>query len=297
MTEFSAAKLRDLIASGDVDDVLPHAVLVQDERMRRVLSFAEINCDPSDVAQDVVTAAATDVATNAARDGSDSLMGYLSGLTQQSIDSSQLQALMELLGRVRRDGYLATFFGRTDNGKTNVGLLMAELAMLDSQAVHLVTNITSVQGSVPESRLHVVESYPELDRTVEQLAEFGKKPFVLLDEFSSHGSGYSADRGDVEESMRRFVRKAAKTSSRVVVLGHDGQDVHPTVREFGDDILMCGVDETTGIVDDDYTPTYWVEFYESIENRDPQDLVLRLDDVPKTSFTYNPDEFTSWSWD
>lgn len=297
--DYPAAKLREQLRAGDVDDVRPHAGLVGDDGLEAVMSFADAVVDDwrdSRLCAELTATKATRQASRAIEEDKSSLLGFLSGIREQDFDTSEVRGLMQLLTRLRRNGYLSTFFGRTDGGKTNVALLMAELAMHDDDSVHLVTNISSVRSSVPESRYHFADDFSTAEKTIEMLAEFDQRAFFVVDEFSSHGSGYASDSGDVEEKMRALLRKAAKLNAMVVAIGHDGKDVHPTVREFSHDIIWMRVVEEVGIVEADYEPTYQAGFYESVEEREPMGHRFTLDRVPETNLNYNPDEYTSWSW-
>lgn len=299
MTDYSAAKLRELIETGD-EDLHRHSGHVSDPELSHALSVAcglVDGFEDSALYNETVKAAGSLQATRAAEEGNDALLGYLGGLTDDSITSSEVQGLVQLMHRCRRPGYLSTFFGRTDGGKTNFALLGSELAMHDNDLVDLVTNITSVKGSVPESRLHVVEDYPTLERTNHMLKDMGRRPYNVLDEFSSHASGYAADRGDVEETMRLFCRLLAKLDAAATVIGHDGGDVHPTMRDFSHDIVWMKVREETGLTEPGYEPDYRAEFYESVNNREPEGHRFTLSRVPQCSWSYNPDERTSWAWE
>lgn len=119
---------------------------------------------------------------------------------------------------------------------------------------------------------------------------------AVLDELSSHASGYSADSGEVEKHMRQMVRKAAKTGTRLLALGHDGKDIHPTVREMANDWVVMER-EIEGTRPDPEEDTFRGHFYEDMEDREPKGLRWTLDDVPKAPWRYNPSEFTSWAWD
>lgn len=225
--------------------------------------------------------------------GSPELLNYLNGLTNRESGMSVVRRLVRLQQRLRTDGYMVSFAGATDAGKTNLALLMAELAMLDNPEMHLITNMTSLRNH-PEERTHVIENYHEMEYLV---SEFDREWIIALDELSSHASGYATDRSDVEEYMRPFSRALAKYSARLINIGHQG-DIHPTLREFSKDFVMMKRDIETSRPDPE-RDTYTAEFYAGVsdDGREPEDLRFKIPEVPQVGWSYSPNEQCRWSFE
>lgn len=299
--DFSAAKLRELVdgsLAGRDRHVLSHAGTAPDELLSRSLTLAdEVHTDleSTRLYDAVVSAERTERVREALQDRDAGLANWLVGVTDQDVDLSAAHGLLQVLERVRRPGYVATFFGLPDVGKTNVAVLMAELALIDDPEMVLVTNVTSLKSSVPDDRLRIVEDMPTLEDTTQTLTDFGRPAVTVLDEFSSHASGYSADRQQAEDQLRPWLRATAKLDTRVIAIGHDGQDVHPTARELSTDVIWMHKTETVGL-EADPEPTYRAEVYDGVEDREPTGHRFTVDPVPETGLTYNPDEQTDWRW-
>jgi len=226
----------------------------------------------------------------ALRDGKPGLLSYLTGMVEPD-HLSALQSMQRLQRRLRSPGYLATFAGRTDGGKTNTALLMAELAMRDDPDLLLGTNMTSLSGH-PADRVRTIEDYGTL---VDEVRFHDSKPWILvLDEMSSHASGYAGDRHEVEDKLRPFSRSLAKLDVRMVVLGHDG-DIHPVIREFATDYILM-VRDVAGISPDPEDDIFTAQFFESVDGRQPQGHRFDVFNVPAVSWSYNPDEQCRWDW-
>lgn len=232
-------------------------------------------------------------AAEAVRNGQSGVLNYLNGLTNKESGMSVVKRLARLQQRIRRDGYMATFAGQTDSGKTNFALLMAELALFDDPDLSLVTNMTSLRNH-PSERTHVVECFHDLRYLVEN---FSGPWFVVLDELSSHASGYAGDRSGVEEYFRPFSRRLAKYSVRLVVIGHQG-DIHPVIREFSNDFIYLEREITTSRPDAS-RDVYEAGIYAGVsdDGREPEDLIFSIPEVPAVGWDYSPDEQCRWSWE
>lgn len=303
MTDFPLAKLAELVG-GDLehenDHLQPHAGLVTDEALHEVVAFCEANLEALDLDAETfaetalggqllgraATARATET-VQAAPPGPRA--SFFSGVTEKEVALSKVQVLQRMLGIIRPAGRILVWTGGTNHGKTNTALLWLELAESDMPELAIATNMTSLSG--PEYEL--VESQPELlafleDHPAEQKA-------VWLDEASSHMTGYAGDRRAVEDHMRPVVRATAKHHARLMFGAHRLKDAHPTIRAMPN----CRFVENEKLEDETGTPEeYLARVYDDVGpdgNLVGDPVVLR--DLPETSWSYDPDESTTWAWE
>jgi len=68
----------------------------------------------------------------------------------------------------------------------------------------------------------------------------------------------------------------------LIVIGHDGRDVHPLVRELATCVHKEGLKEAT--------------FYEDVKGRSGVNPILSVSGIPETDWRYDDKEPTTWSW-
>lgn len=307
--DIAAAEAREVLEGRATDNKLtaPLAPLLDGRQLERYLFIVDnwdrlrrrapgLPGDPHDsryIEQHLAPKHAGRAYSLALREGSQGVLNYLNGLTNKEPPMSVVRRLVELQKRTRQSGYTATFAGETNEGKTNLAWLMAELAMMDDPDMQLITNSTTLANH-PEDRTHVVENYHKMKYLV---TEFSGPWFIVLDEMSSHVSGYSDDRADVEEHMRPFTRYAAKRDLRLLTLGHQG-DIHPIIRKSSDDFIVMQR-ERDSVHDNPEADEFTAEFYADVsdDGREGEDLRFRLPDIPPTGWDYNPNEETRWSFE
>ena len=234
--------------------------------------------------QQMVAAHGSARAARAVRRGQLPVLSFLTGLTHRGGDFSSAQQLQQLLNSLRRDGFLATFLGNTDGGKTNTALLMAGLAMRDNPEMQLATNVTTVEWQSPElqQRTHEVESKSELLALVENHEDV----IAVLDEMSTQANAQT-NNYEVNSEFYEVITFKSKYGLRLICIGHrdDGHDIAPAIREHSTYIVRQ-VRETDDYGDDEYH----AELYGSVEDGELVDHEMTLENVPQVRAAYDPDE-------
>lgn len=298
----------------DVDhhDVHPIAGLVDDKTTREVLAFMAENYDPSKAeieagmprdfwetqfARRAIKKFATDVLTEAVREGNLTQTSYMSGLPSYKSDVSGLHAINQLAEWLVSSEqckliYLAALMGR---GKTDLSLTMMEVV-----ADHFGRLARSVGSEVdvvePEfaANFHV-ETSPDSDHEVrhidnfDDLVEWGERGssdaerWFIFDEASSELTAQSgANAQNVAETMAPFIKKMRKMGINMIVIGHDKGDIHVAIRSLADFVDKTGLKTAS--------------FYAGINKREPQGHLFDLAGIPQTSWSFDTDDTAEWSW-
>ncbi|SFR85789.1 hypothetical protein SAMN05216559_0136 [Halomicrobium zhouii] len=235
--------------------------------------------------QQMVAAHGSSLASRAVREGWLPLLSYLTGLTHRESDFSTAQLLQHLLADMRRDGWLSTFVGSTDGGKTNSALLLAGLAMRDDPEMHLATNIDPVEWHDHDlnDRTHTnVTTRSGLEELIERYDDL----FVILDEMSTQANAQTSNY-DVNEHLYPLITHKSKYGLRMVIIGHreSGYDIAPPIREHSTYFVRQVREER-----DRGEDVYSAEFYESIEDGELVEESFTLKPVPEVQAYYDPDD-------
>lgn len=231
-------------------------------------------------------------AARAVQQGSLHTLAFLSGMTRQEIDFSIAQVLTRLLDEMSRPGWMATFAGATDAGKTNTALVLAGLCIRHLENALLATNIDPLQWSEHHlnNRTRFVTSTSDLG----DLARNHEGPvFAVLDELSTQANAQTSNY-EVNESFYPLVTAKSKLDLRFILIGHreDGYDLAPAIREHSR-YFIKQVREIDP-VNDDY---YRAEFYDGIADGEPVGHSFDLEPVPPVAAEYDPDDLASFELD
>lgn len=283
-------KLREQIdgdLAGDVD--LPDWTGRVPSDLARALSYEQkaVGGGLGRRAAEAVDVAEPERVTRAVDVGNQSLVSFESGVTEDDLDSSPLRALAEFAALVRHSGRVLVLTGGTDNGKTNVGLLAADVADRLLSDLLVISNIP--RGALDarwldRDRYREVEDHDELMAALEDDPD--REKFVLVDDASlDHGEGMSQSH-EVRERAGRAVRLAAKRSARIAYLAHreDGVGVAKHIRSMPDARQVA----CRRILDDD---GHVEEFVANISEGvgEEQEFVRTLADLPMADASYDPD--------
>jgi hypothetical protein len=239
----------------------------------------------SDIGKELVSSRQSDAAADATREGNSSRLAYLTGESDPQPSFRTSRQLLQVLRRLRKEGYLGLFCGSTDGGKTNTGLYLSELAMIDDPDLHLATNIKPLDWPDPDldRRTHFVGSTSSL----RDCAESHDQLVVLLDELSTRMNAQTKNYETVD-SFYPIITAKSKLSLRIIAIAHrkDGKDVAPSIREHADDFITQNRDRRQGQPDD-----YSATFYDGrLDDGSLVDPVLELPEIPETAAAYDPDE-------
>lgn len=289
-----------------------HAGIVRDEQVSRYLSVVAETYDPTAPyverdgagplpghAADLEEVsrprrmAATETARNALDHGDMPTLKHLTGDQQQRADVSGLKAIDQLTQAVTGPAAMFYLWAEPGSGKTNFSLLLAQLWKRQRSSDALLgSNIRTLRetdewtSSDGEKRDGWLPSFGDLQEWLQQdgdpLTHDQRPKLFIFDEASSSAGGTGANGYNAKEKMGPLAYKIRKYGGSLIVIGHDGKDVHPLIRELGVAIHKDGKKEAT--------------FYDDVQNRKGVGERFRVDGIPPTDYRYNDKEPTAWSW-
>ncbi|WP_226480381.1 ATP-binding protein [Natrinema amylolyticum] len=183
-------------------------------------------------------------------------------------------------------------YGEPGSGKTSAGCLAAR-HWLEQQRdeghddAYVITNIRTL-ASEDESIIWV-DNWADLKDRVyadmdDVLAENVSPVLFLFDEASSQASGGGKDGWETGTKLATLVYKIRKFGGAIIIIGHDGKDLHPAVRE------LCMVLHKES--------KKQARFYETITNRNPkQPITPQIEGWPDSKWSPNDKDPAPWSWD
>lgn len=311
---FSAAKLRDYI-QGDIKentDLYPHTGLVEPgTEASDLMSFIESVYDSRnyDVPTEFVDSragstlrrkAATDRVGGSVQD----LPSFSVGLTESEVDISQVQAFSKIAGGLLNENapYSGVLFGGMNRGKTSfAGLwleIWKELVPIkygeDSPEPVVLTNMRTLEAAD-----YVVHGIDDLKRLA-----FGDDEYILsggdrgtppeippetpkwwhFDECSTHLDARTKG-WEVPNLYLPLVKRFAKVNLDAVHLGHSGMDIHADMRRA---TLTTEFVFKTGLKT--------ANVYDAMMEDQGADLKYVLKEVPDTSVSYDPDDYSPFDW-
>jgi hypothetical protein len=124
-----------------------------------------------------------------------------------------------------------------------------------------------------------------MDSGGETLRDGAAPRLFVFDEASSHASGRGKVGHEAGAKLGPLVYKIRKANCGLIIIGHDGKDVHPAVRT-----LATVVQKFRGEVKK-------AELFEDVQNRQGVGHIMSLRGIPETDYSYDDKEATSWSWE
>lgn len=306
----AAAHFREAVRGHKPEDVetFEHVGLADDPDVRRLLSHLAAHYSPreserampADVTetrlwQILVGKESTETLTRAVREGRLDQMSYAVGDPALRSDVSGLKAIESIEQIMDREAPILYIFGEPGSGKTNIALLLAQiwtrLQTRRGEEWELASNIRTLDAQdawierYSELEVWAKEHVYQMDQGGETLADDAPRKLYIFDEASSHAVG-SGEKGFVTgQLLGPLVRTIRKGNCGLVIIGHDGKDVHPAVRELA---KVC-----KRYVENQKRAT----FYHSIQNRSPVDQITDVRGVPMTDYHYDDKEDTRFVWD
>jgi len=306
----AAAHLREAARGHKPESVesFEHVGLSDDGRVRELLSHLAAHYDPraadrpmpADVTetklwQILVGKESTETLTRAIREGRLDQMSFAVGDPAVRSDVSGLKAIEDIERIMDREAPILYIYGEPGSGKTNIALLLAQvwvrLQERRSEAWELASNIASL-----DTQDAWIERYSQLeswakehvespDQGGDTLADGAPRKLYIFDEASSHAVGRGEKGFKAGQLLGPLVKTIRKGNCGIVIIGHDGKDVHPVVRELA---RVC-----QRYVGNKKRAT----FYHSIRNRTPVDQIADVRGVPQTDYQYDDKEDTRFVWD
>lgn len=295
-----------------------HSGLVDDETARRLLSSIARYYDPVtaseylreehdreiypedlpdsyedlDLYRRILRTHATDAAHQAVEEGNDVRLSYLTGKPDMSHDISGLGAIETLRERlIKTPAALNFIFGEPGSGKTNLALLLGELWTQEYPDGEVASNIRTWSESD-----RWIPRWPALDEWISSnlersdsgallRAEGADPQLFVFDEASSSARGGGKQGFETRDKMVPMLTKARKSNTSVIIIGHDGKDVHPSIRS-----MATIIERRRGEVKR-------ATLYEDVVERSGRNEIMEIEGIPETSYTYDDKESSYWSWE
>lgn len=206
------------------------------------------------------------------------------GSQENQPDISGIRVLQTLEDLITGDASMLYVFGHMGNGKSMFASLMAEMWDQATPGGEIAANSRTIDAA------RWVSSWPELqnwmveDETTVLAGQATPKLFIF-DEASSNASGRGRDGWEASTKLATMVYKIRKYGGSLIIIGHDGKDVHPAVRE------LCTAFHKTG--------TKTGQFYRSVSNRKGKNPITDpLTGIPMPDKKYQPNTYdlAPWSW-
>lgn len=214
------------------------------------------------------------------------------GSQTDEVDVSGWDDIERIRSVVGQHPLMLYIFGNPGTGKTAASLRAARHHVLQ------VEDATDDRVEIGTNIRTAVEQTERIDRWVRNWADLkgwmiedeetvlagGAKPKIFIfDEASSHASGGGEDGYQTAAKLAVLCYKIRKYGGSIIIIGHDGKDLHPAVRE------MCTVLHKTEKKDG--------RFYESVKNRTGKDPITPpISGWPDTKWSYNDKDPADWSW-
>ncbi|MUV87818.1 hypothetical protein GJ631_14975 [Natronomonas sp. CBA1123] len=280
--------------------VYPHAGEIGDRQTRRALTAARSAYDriarhddlPADappmfeettLARSWRYAQGSETFARAVEKGDAIRIRHFVGAQDTDVDLSGMKALQRLRDIVTRPAFMAYMWAEPGTGKTNFAFLLAQLWKRHHPDGEVGTNVRTL-----EQKDEWCRNYGDLDRWMkadEDAALRGEATpkLFIFDEASSNASGRGKDGYETAQKLGVLAYKIRKYGGSLIIIGHDGGDVHPAIRE-----LAIAINKET---------KKRATVYESVRNRKGERPIVELSGIPPTDWQYNDKEATTWSWD
>lgn len=224
----------------------------------------------------------TETYSRAVLNGDAGTIRHMVGSPDAQADISGLHAIDTLESIVGRPAFMAYQWAEPGSGKTNFALLLAQLYKRAHPEAEIGTNIRSLK-----EKDFWIKSYGHLEEWMHGDAEAALEgnatpKLMIFDEASSHASGRGADGYETASKLGPMLYKIRKYGGSLIIIGHDGKDVHPAVRELATAIHKTGLQSAT--------------FFDTVENRKGKGEIMSIEGIPETDWRYNDKEPTNWSW-
>ena len=290
-------------------EVHRHAGIARDETVSRYLARLAEAYDPTEAdapeelpgtawdlahVQRIVRMSGTETARKAFNDGDYASLKHMMGDTQQRADVSGLMAIEDLKAMVAGPATMFYEWAEPGTGKTNFALLLAQLwkrergddALLASniRTLRETDEWTDASGTTHSGWL---SSFGELEEWLEQdgdpLENEQRPKLFIFDEASSNARGSGESGYETKTKMGPLAYKIRKFGGALILIGHDGKDVHPLIRELG--VAVHKESKKRAV------------FYDDVKNRQGVGERLAVEGIPPTDYRYDDKEPTTWSWD
>jgi hypothetical protein len=289
-------------------DAYPHTGTIRDGGLSRFVAVVEQEYDPArecadpgrmpgsaddlQMVQNVRRMEATEHGRRALKDGDMGTLQHQQGDTNQRADVSGMQAIGTLKSFMTGPAPMFYEWAEPGTGKTNFALLLGQLWKRQFANGLVASNVRTLKETDNWEDTQGVErdgwlaSFGELEEWMQQDGdpvdnEQTPKLFIF-DEASSNAGGGGSDGYQTKQKMGPMAYKIRKYGGSLIVIGHDGKDVHPLIREMGVCVHKEDLKRAT--------------FYEDVKNRSGVGELASVEGIPETDWRYDDKEATAWSW-
>lgn len=206
------------------------------------------------------------------------------GSQEDSPDVSGIRVLQTLEDLITGDASMLYLYGHMGNGKSMFASLLAELWAEATPGGEIAANSRTIEAATWISSWTELQEWMVEDEATVLAGKATPKLFIF-DEASSNASGRGRDGWEASTKLATMVYKIRKYGGSLIIIGHDGKDVHPAVRE------LCTAFHKTG--------TKTGQFFRSVSNRKGQDPITpELSGIPMPDKQYQPNTYdlAPWAW-
>lgn len=287
----------------DDPEPYPHAGLVADNDARKLLDKmmqawqptsrdVPANAEDSKMYQELLAEASTDTLTHAVLAGNTPVQSFFAGDPDRSSDVSGLKAIQKLEELVCQPAPIHYIFGEPGTGKTDFALLLGQIWKHEYPDGEIGTNIRTL-----EEKDEWLPKWTDLEEWIDEnlretenggiaQVDDAKRKIFIFDEANSAASGRGGDAHNVNQMLAPMVYQIRKARAGMVVIGHDGRDIHPAVRELA---TVFEKRRNAG------KKTVWV--WEDVRNRQGQNMIMKVNGLPATDWSFDSQEATSFEFD
>ena len=293
-------------------DAHRHTGLTRDKDLSRFLSVLAEEYDPTpgehvthkeardlpgsvedtDLYGSITQMEATEVARAALDAGDMQTLKHQTGDVGQRADVSGLQAIGTLKSFMTGPAPMFYQWAEPGTGKTNFALLLGQLWKREFPAGLVASNVRTLRETDEwtdadgEQRDGWLSSFGELEEWMQQdgdpMHNEQTSKLFIFDEASSSAGGGGSSGYQTKQKMGPMAYKIRKYGGSLIVIGHDGKDVHPLIREMGVCVHKEDLKRAT--------------FYQDVKNRKGVGRLAEVEGIPQTDWRYDDKEATSWSW-
>ncbi|GGL73709.1 hypothetical protein [Halocalculus aciditolerans] len=307
---YTPAQYREHLDQFGARDALGHeySAIVQDPKVNRHLAILRNHYDPTKAerpdemparydglgeVRDLVRVAASERGREAMDEGDMQMVKHLTGDAGQRADVSGLKAIETLKSFMTGPAPMFYEWAEPGTGKSNFAFLLAQLWKAHHEGEALVaSNVRTLretddwEDKEGKKRAGWLSNFGELEEWIQQdgdpLHNDQTPKLFIFDEASSSAGGSGSSGYETKSKMGPLAYKIRKYGGSLIVIGHDGKDVHPLIREMGVCVHKTGLKEAT--------------FYQDVTNRRGVGEIESIEGIPETDWRYNDKEATTWSW-
>jgi hypothetical protein len=287
------------------DDVLPHTGVIGDKQIREFLTMCQIHFDPNkadiDVAQFkdtklyqmLVKRYGTETLTNAIKGDNPQVQSFFVGNPGDKSDISGMHAIDNMRTIVGKEAPIIYIWGPPGSGKTNFAILLAQMWKRYHNENGLIgTNIKTLeQKDVWIEQWHklkkwLTDNITDIQGGGETLEEDATNKLYIFDEASTHANASGKEGWETRSKLSPMVYKIRKAGAGLIIIGHDGKDVDPSVRTLATCIQKFKDNKKKA------------RFFDDVKERKGFDeySFSPLKNIPQTDWYYDDKEATSFQW-